>query len=92
LYDILLHNQHKQRVVTTVIIYSAGVKRREVMLDFKTLVYKPHVIFLEEKNGDELMFDTSRENTLNRLEKMKKDFQAEAKRERKLSVVHLKKL
>ena len=55
LYDILLHNQHNKRKVTTAIIYSSGVKRREVNLDFETLIYKPHVVFLEEMNGDEIL-------------------------------------
>ena len=55
LYDVLLHKEHKQRDVTTVIIYSAGVKRKKVELKFETLTYQPHVIFLEEKNGDEIL-------------------------------------
>jgi len=55
LYDVLLHEQHKNRKVTTAIIYAAGVKRREVELDFNTLAYKPHVVFLEEKNGDVML-------------------------------------
>ncbi|MCL1990610.1 MAG: hypothetical protein FWG67_06950 [Defluviitaleaceae bacterium] len=54
-YDILVHQQHKRRQVKTLIIYSAGVKRREVKLDFHTLVYKPYVIFLEEKDGDHIL-------------------------------------
>jgi predicted XRE-type DNA-binding protein len=55
LYDVLLHEQHKKRKVTTVIIYAAGVKPRNVSLSFKTLDYHPYTIFLEEKDGDAIL-------------------------------------
>jgi len=55
IYDALIHEQHKLRNVTTVIIYAAGIKRREFALDFETLTYHPYVIFLEEKDGDEIL-------------------------------------
>jgi len=55
MYDLLLHEQHKRRKVITVIIYAAGVKRRELVLDFDTLVYRPHVIFLEEMDGEKIL-------------------------------------
>ena len=54
LYDALLHEQHKRKV-TTVIIYAAGVKRRDVSLKFDTLTYNPYTIFLEEKDGEEIL-------------------------------------
>ena len=51
-YDTLLYEQYNRRKITTVVIYSAGVKRRNFSLDFDTLSYEPHVIFLDEMDGD----------------------------------------
>jgi len=64
LYDVLLHKQHKKRKVVTVIIYLAGVKRRKVILDFTTLLYKPYTIFLEEHDATEVL-DRLEEKILN---------------------------
>lgn len=55
MYDLLLHDQHKKRKVTTIIIYASGVKRQDFYLEFNTLSYRPYVVFLEEKNGDEIL-------------------------------------
>ena len=55
LYDVLVYEQHKRRAVTTVIIYAAGVRPREVALNFKTLTYQPYTIFLEERDGDAIL-------------------------------------
>ena len=56
MYDLLLHEQHKHRKITTIIIYASGVKQRELSLNFETLKYTPYLIFLEEIDGDEILY------------------------------------
>ena len=51
-YDTLLYEQYNRRKVTTAVIFSAGVKRRKFALNFDTLIYQPHIVFLDEMNGD----------------------------------------
>ena len=47
--------KHKKRRAITIVIFAAGVKRRDFETVSATLNFKPHAIFLDEMDGDAIL-------------------------------------